>query len=96
MKVQDLLAQLALADPQAEVLFLDQCADADETDEVGLVDIRTESWTHERGTYGGKPYEARYPGNPCERESGYSGIVTSAERVVVLSAGPTNLRYLPT
>lgn len=96
MKVEELVAQLALADPRAEVLFLDQCSDADETDEVRLVDIRSENWTHERGLYSGEPYEARYPGKPCERESGYADIVTSAERVVVLSAGPTNLRYLPT
>ncbi|SRR6266702_629652 len=93
VNVQELMAQLAQADPQAEVLFLDLHADADEADEVRLVDIRTESWTHERGMYGNERYEAFYPGEPCERESGYSSIVTSEERVVVLSAGPTTLRY---
>lgn len=95
MKVQALLTQLALADPQAEVLFLDLHADADGADVVRLVDIRQEPWTHERGTYGSnEPYEAWYPGKPEERDSNYTDIVSKTTRVVVLSAGPTNLRYV--
>ncbi|SDD96397.1 hypothetical protein [Paraburkholderia lycopersici] len=92
MKVQDLLALLAQVDPQAEVLFLGQYADADEADAVRLVDIRREAWTHERGRYGNnEPYEAYYSGKPCERDSSYRDVVTKSVRVVMLSAGPTNL-----
>ncbi len=95
MTVREVLAKLALADPEAEVLFLDLYAGPDEADVVRLVDIRQESWTHERGTYcSSEPYEAWYPGKPAERNSDYTDIVTTTVHVAVLSAGPTNLRYL--
>jgi hypothetical protein len=93
MKVRELLAQLAHADPEAEVFFLDQHADASEADAVQQVDIQSETWTHERGLYRGEPYESLYPGAPAECDSDYTGVVARSLRVVVLSAGPTNLRY---
>jgi hypothetical protein len=50
MNVQELIAELRHADPEAEVLFIDHYADADAdadaADEVRLVDIRQETWTH--------------------------------------------------
>ncbi|MEX3926714.1 hypothetical protein AB4Y36_22155 [Paraburkholderia sp. BR10936] len=92
MKVQGLLDLLAHADPQAEVLFLSEHADADEAEVVRVVDIRQEPWTHERGRYGSsEPYETYYSGKPCERDSSYRDVVTKSVRAVVLSAGPTNL-----
>ncbi|MEM5299088.1 hypothetical protein VSR82_32800 [Burkholderia sp. JPY481] len=93
MIVKELLARLAHVDPEAEVLFLGSYADVSEADEVQHVDIRSETWTHEKGMCAGEQYEARYPGNPAERESDYTNVVTCRVRVVVLSAGPTNLRY---
>lgn len=35
----------------------------------------------------------RYPGPPAQRETGYSDVTQVSERVVVLSSGPTNLRF---
>jgi hypothetical protein len=93
MKVRELLVQLAHADPESEVLFLNSNADVSEANAVRLVDIRPEAWTRERGMCADARYEARYPGRPAERDSTYSCIATSSIRVVVLSAGPTNLRY---
>jgi hypothetical protein len=93
MKVRELLVQLAHADPESEVLFLNSNADVSEADVVRMVDVRPEAWTQERGMCADARYEARYPGRPAERDSTYSRIATSSIRVVVLSAGPTNLRY---
>ncbi|MBB5427486.1 hypothetical protein HDG40_005665 [Paraburkholderia sp. JPY158] len=95
MRVRDLLSQLALADPNAEVVFLDEHADAEEADVLRVVDIRQEFWTHESGECDGRRYEAVYPCKPAERESsGYASVLAERVQVVVLSAGPTNLRYL--
>jgi hypothetical protein len=93
MKVRDLLEILNQADPESIVLYMTQYADTDESDEVREVDIPTELWTYERGRYGGSEYEAHYPGTPEPRADRYSDVVCESERVVVLSDGPTNLRF---
>ncbi|CAM2153100.1 conserved protein of unknown function [Pararobbsia alpina] len=93
MTVRELIEKLAEVDPDAIVIWLDEYADRDESDEVREVDARGENWTRETGYYGSGWFEVRYPGDPVRREPEYNGIVTEHIRVVVLSSGPTNLRF---
>ena len=95
MTAGELLAVLRNVDPERVVLFIDQYADSDESDEVREVYIPTSAWTHEQGRYGGSEYDVRYPGSPQPREGGYTDVVHKRESVIVLSAGPTNLRFEP-
>lgn len=94
MKVRELLELLKGAPQDSVVLFMDEYADVDETDEIRQVDIQPTPWTHETGRYNGEAFEVRYPGPPDSRaETGYGDIVHVAESVVILSSGPTNLRF---
>ena len=95
MRVRELVAMLRDADPDSIVLFIDRYADSNASDEVREVYIPTSAWTYERGCYAGRAYEVRYPDEPELREEGYANVVHVSERVVVLSAGPTNLRFTP-
>lgn len=95
MKVRELLAGLQQVDPEAVVLFLDVYADPSESDEVCEVFAPTNKWTHERGRFGTEEYDVRYPDAPEPRPDGYCDVTFVEERVVVLSAGPTNLRFWP-
>ncbi|CAG9250988.1 conserved hypothetical protein [Paraburkholderia caribensis] len=95
MKVSELIAKLQAAPPSARVLFLAEYADVSESDEIWTIEIPLEPWTFERGVAYGGAYELCYPGLAAERGAEYSKVVVSAERVVVLSSGPTNFKYWP-
>jgi len=93
MNVRELIEQLQTADPEATVLFLAEDADSGEADEIQELVLPASDWTHEQGVVGSRSYQIRYPGSPEYRGTDYQCVVTRAERVVVLSTGPTNLRY---
>jgi hypothetical protein len=96
MTVGELIELLRTADASSRVLFLGEYADSDEADEVSEVVIPRDAWTFERGRFEDREFSACYPGPAAEREDGYYTDVTHvSERVVVLSSGPTNLRYDP-
>jgi hypothetical protein len=80
-------------DPDATVLFLDEYGDSDDADEVHEVDLQRAPWTHETGLCANVPYEVYYPGPAETREAAYHDVVVHLIHVVVLSSGPTNLRY---
>lgn len=61
MTVRELIALLQRADPESVVLFLDDCADLSESDEVFDVIVPAEAWTHKRGRQGGGEYSVRCP-----------------------------------
>ncbi|WP_076882798.1 BPSL0761 family protein [Burkholderia pseudomallei] len=92
LTVSQLLDSLADVDPDRYVLFLTCSADEDGADEVCEVDIQETAWTHEQGRYFGQ-YEVWYPGEPEPRDVGYHDVTYETVRVIVLSDGPTNLRF---
>lgn len=95
LRVKELVERLANADPDSVVVYLDSYADVDESDEICEVLVDLNLWTHEVGTHHGTHYEVRYPGGPRATDSDSRVVTTQAvERVVVLSDGPTNLRYV--
>jgi len=93
MKVRELMEHLRNADPEATVLFLDEYADCDQADEVRQVTMPATNWTCERHADGDRAYDIHYPGPPERRDAPRQEEVTHSERVVVLSSGPTNLRF---
>ena len=95
MKVRELLTILREVDPNSVVLFMDPYADAVESDEIRHVFAPTFQWILERGHQSGIKYEYHYPGSPAERDDSYKDVSFANEMVVVLSSGPTNLRYGP-
>jgi hypothetical protein len=96
MRVNELIEQLVNADPDSVVLYLDPYADVEESDEISEVSVDSRLWTHEKGVRHGESYENRYPYGPLVSDGeGHEVLSQSIERVVVLSNGPTNLRYLP-
>lgn len=94
MNVRELISALSNADPESVVVFLDEYADRDESYEICEVVIPTTAWTHERGVCLAEKYEVRYPGGPREPDEHQTDLVRVRERVVVLSTGPTNLRFI--
>jgi hypothetical protein len=92
MTVGELIDQLLQADRGSRVLFLSEYADSDEAVEILEVVIPAFAWTHEQGSYAGRRYDVRYPGPAAQREPGYKQEFHSG-RVVILSTGPTNLRF---
>ncbi len=89
IKVRELLDLLRNAPKDSVVLFIDEYAGADETDEIRQVDIQTRPWTHENGCYNGETYEVRYPGPPDPRsQPGYSYIVTASSQSSSCPADP--------
>lgn len=95
MRVSELIEKLVTADPDSVVLFLDSYADVEESDEICEVLVSASLWTHEKGVRHGESYEKRYPYGPRLSDGeGHELISQSVERVVVLSNGPTNLRYV--
>ncbi|MGF6809521.1 hypothetical protein OKW30_004647 [Paraburkholderia sp. Clong3] len=92
MKVRELVTLLADADPESVVLFLDSHADSDGSEEICEVLIPSELWIHEKGYSFGSRYEVRYPGHP-RADVDCCDVTHTSEHVVVLSNGPTNLRY---
>ena len=95
MKVKELIALLSVAPPDSVVVFIEQQGDLDETEEIRQVDVRPEPWLHERGQYRDERYEVHYPAtlrDPRD-EPGYDDVTWQGENVVVLSSGPTNLRF---
>ena len=95
MNVDELIALLRNVDPGSRVLFLDDYADLEETDEVREVIAPAAAWTHERGQCNGEEYSVRYP-YPFEPrdDSCYHSVVHYTERVVLIANGPTNFRRL--
>jgi hypothetical protein len=94
MRVRELIAALADADPDSVVVFLDSYADSDESDEIREVLVPSKPLTHEKGYDRGIQYEVRYPGQPRADDDGFHmDVIQTQERVVVLSNGPTNLKY---
>lgn len=95
MRVRELVEQLMNVDPGSVVLYLDSYADVEESDEVREAFVDSNLWTYEKGMNHGEPYEKRYPYGPRISDGqGHEVLSQSFERVVVLSDGPTNLRYL--
>jgi len=95
MTVRELIESLKAADPDSSVLFLENYADVGESDEVSHVVISKRLWVHETGGYFGDRYELRLPESERgEVEDGRTDVVQRLERVVVLSNGPTNLRFV--
>lgn len=92
MRVRELIAVLSDADPDSVVVYLDSYADSDESDEICEVFIPSELWTHERGYSLGSKYEVRYPGPPRADDDCHD-VTHTREHVVVMSNGPTNLKY---
>jgi hypothetical protein len=93
MNVRELMSKLQDADPDATVLFLNEHADSDEGEEVREVLMPETNWTREQGIVGNSAYAVHYPGQAELRGPAYRAVVANSERVVVLSSGPTNLRY---
>ncbi|MFL9955482.1 hypothetical protein PQR65_19045 [Paraburkholderia nemoris] len=93
MRVCELIAVLADADPDSVVVFLNSYADSDESDEIREVLVPSKPWTHKKGYDLGIKYEVRYPGQPRVDDDGFHDVTQTQERVVVLSNGPTNLKY---
>jgi hypothetical protein len=93
VKASELLSILREVAPESEVLFMDPYADASESDVVQHVFAPVLPWIRERGHESGIEYECRYPGSPAERDESYIDVSCANEMVVVLSSGPTNLRY---
>lgn len=94
MTVAQLVTALVCSKPNSYVLFLTHYADVEEADGVRQVSIQETTWTHERGEYRGAPYDVWYPRGPVPREDSYHNVAYEAVRVVVLSDGPTNLRFV--
>ncbi|CAL8473564.1 hypothetical protein [Caballeronia sp. S22] len=95
MRVRELIEMLRGADAESVVLFLENYADMGESDEISNVLIPQTPWVHETGAYFGDRYEIRLPASERgEVESGRTDVVQRFERVVVLSNGPTNLRFV--
>jgi hypothetical protein len=92
MTARELIALLQRADPESTVLFLDDYADLSESDELFDVIIPAEPWTHERGTCGGAGYSVRYPDAFEPRDESYSDVTHDAQRVVLITNGPSNFR----
>lgn len=95
MRVRELIRQLFNAEPDSVVLFLESHAWVDESDEILEIFVDSNVWTYETGARFGEPYEVRYPGIPrAPDEENHVVTTQSVEHVVVLSNGPTNLRYV--
>ena len=94
MIVRELIALLERADPESSVLFLDDYADLSESDEVFDVIFPAEPWTHERGMCGGAEYSVHYPDAFEPRDEGYSDVTHDAQRVVLITNGPSNYRRM--
>ncbi|MGF6410053.1 hypothetical protein [Paraburkholderia sp. MM5482-R1] len=92
MKVRELIAWLAGADPDSVVVFLDSYADSDESGEIRKVFIPSEPWTHETGYSLGIRHEGRYPGHP-RADNDCHDVTETREHLAVMSNGPTNLIY---
>jgi hypothetical protein len=95
LRVDELIMRLLNAKPDSVVLYLDSYACVDESDEVVEIFVDSNVWAYETGARYGENYEVRYPGSPRPSDE-EKHVVTaqSVERVVVLSNGPTNLRYV--
>jgi hypothetical protein len=94
MKVRELLNALRDVDEDSTVLFLAEHADADDADEVCEICLPRHPWTHESGNYGEREYQSWYPYRPEQRGSAYTSVRYETRRVVVFSAGLTNLRFV--
>lgn len=92
MTVRELIALLQRADPESTALFLDDYADLSAADEVFDVIIPVEPWTRERGTCGGAEYSVHYPDAFEPRDESYRDVTHEAQRVVLITNGPTNYR----
>ena len=95
MRVRELLTRLSPLDPDAVVLYLDEYADASDAVEIKEVVVPGESWTCERHESSDGRFEEVY--HPTGQLSlGWNGATDThrQESVVVVSTGPTNLRYL--
>lgn len=95
MRVNELVEQLMNAAPDSVVLYLDSYADVEESDEIREVFVDSIAWTYEKGVNLGERYEKRYPYGPRISDGQSHEVLSqSLEGVVVLSNGPTNLRYV--
>jgi hypothetical protein len=96
MRVRELLTRLSPLDPEAVVLYLDEYADASDAAEIKEIVVPNESWTCERHELtDGRFKEVHYPtGHGPSLGWNAATDAQQAELVVVLSTGPTNLRYL--
>jgi alkylated DNA repair dioxygenase AlkB len=93
LTVRELIAILRDAPPDSRVLFMTEYADEGEADEVAQADIQTIDWTYESGNAVREAYSYHHPGPPEPPDERCSDVVQTIERVVVLSPGPTNLRF---
>jgi hypothetical protein len=93
LTVRELIAILRRAPQDNVVLFITEHADEGEADEVALVDIQTVDWTYERGIAIREVYAFHHPGLPESPDERCTEVTQTIERVVLLSPGPTNLRF---
>jgi hypothetical protein len=95
MRVRELIEILNGADAESVVLYLESYADVGESDEVSDVHIPEKPWLHETGSTFGERYEFRLPiAERGDVEPERTNVLQRLEKVVVLSNGPTNLRYV--
>lgn len=94
MKVRELLHALRNVDVDSTVLFLAEHADASDADEVCEIYLAPRRWIHEAGKRDGREYHSWYPYQPELRGRACMSVRYETRRVVVLSTGPTNLRFV--
>lgn len=96
MRVHELLTRLSLSDPEAVVLYLDEYADACDAAEIKEIVIPDERWTCERHESTDGRFEEVHHPTGHGLSVGWNGATDTRrqESVVVISTGPTNLRYL--
>ncbi|MEI5996292.1 hypothetical protein H3V53_03440 [Paraburkholderia bengalensis] len=90
MKVRELMAHLAQADPDAVVLLFPQHADSTDGAELKEIIVPESSWVHEVGE--GGELEVFYPAEPRKDEN-RGPMRTTRERVVLLGEELGNYRY---
>jgi len=93
LTVRELIAILKDAPQDSRVLFMTEYADEGEADEVAQVDIQKVDWTYESGKAVRETYSYHRPGPLEPSDERCSDVVQTIERVIVLSPGPTNLRF---
>jgi hypothetical protein len=92
MRVRELMAHLANADPDAYVLSFPAYADPTDGDEVGEVMVPPDPWVHVRGTCLGTSYEVFLPEGLEETSSEREVASRDYVRVVLIGPELTNFR----
>jgi hypothetical protein len=94
MTVGELISRLSIADPNAVVLHMDEHADASDAAEIREIFVPDDSWTCERHATAIGNVEIYHP-TDHGLSVGWDEVTSRRweREVVVLSTGPTNLRF---